>query len=75
MYAAWNGPRWTNSTGWVTDAHVCDWFGVQCCVASAQQASQCTGDQRGVISLRLPRNGLNGSLAAVRWATLAPSLQ
>ncbi|MCZ0944135.1 MAG: hypothetical protein OXJ53_13855 [Gammaproteobacteria bacterium] len=49
MYEAMGGTRWENSSGWLTDAPLDDWYGV---------------DEVGgrVVTLELPDNGLVGEL-------------
>ena len=32
LYASTGGPQWTDSTNWMTDESVCDWFGVECSI-------------------------------------------
>lgn len=57
FYNATNGPSWTNKTGWQngsagSDCNVCNWFGVTC------------NDEDRVMEIRLPNNGLSGTLPA-----------
>ncbi|RKN04550.1 hypothetical protein D7036_12105 [Aquimarina sp. BL5] len=49
LYNSTNGPNWTNNTNWLTDAPVCDWYGV-------------TVVEGKVISLSLVNNNLDGIL-------------
>ena len=50
LYRATNGPEWTDSTNWLTDAPLSEWFGV-------------TTDASGrVTGLELADNGLSGPL-------------
>ena len=52
LYNATNGPQWTNSTNWLTDEALSEWYGV-------------TTDSDGrVTNLALPFNGLQGSIPA-----------
>ena len=50
FYDATGGSSWTNSTNWLTDAPLSDWFGVT------------TDDSGRVTELRLIYNGLAGAL-------------
>ena len=52
LYRATNGPNWTDSTNWLTDAPLSEWFGVST-----------DGDGR-VTDLHLPGNGLSGPIPA-----------
>ncbi|MBP2832846.1 hypothetical protein J8281_11675 [Aquimarina sp. U1-2] len=49
LYNATGGANWANNTNWLTDAPVCDWFGVNV-------------DDLGVVNLNLARNNLVGQL-------------
>lgn len=51
LYRATDGPNWSNSENWVTDAPLGDWHGVQTDTASGR-----------VVGLRLEFNELNGSI-------------
>lgn len=50
FFNATNGPNWTTKTNWLTDCNVCSWHGVTC------------GMGKRVAEIRLPNNGLSGSL-------------
>ena len=52
LYDATDGPNWTNSRNWNTDAPLDEWYGVG------------TGRDGGVTVLDLRANGLNGSIPA-----------
>lgn len=52
FYAATNGPSWTISTGWMSSADPCTWFGVTCDASPA------------VVSLYFVNNNLGGTLPA-----------
>ncbi len=52
LYDATDGPNWTNSRNWNTDAPLEEWYGVG------------TGRDGGVTVLDLRANGLNGSIPA-----------
>ncbi len=50
LYWATGGPRWKNSDGWLTDATLGEWHGVE------------VGDEDRVVSLRLFSNNLTGDV-------------
>ena len=50
LYHELNGPDWTHSTNWLSDAHVGEWYGVG------------TDAEGRVIELNLAENGLSGRL-------------
>ena len=52
LYRATKGPSWTDSTNWLTDAPLSEWFGVD------------TGGNGRVTRLALPGNGLTGPIPA-----------
>ena len=52
LYHATGGPGWTNSTGWLTDTPLGDWYGVQ------------TDSAGGVVGLNLLFNQLTGEIPA-----------
>jgi Leucine-rich repeat (LRR) protein len=47
-----DGPRWINSTNWMSDANVCTWFGITCDASSKR-----------VTEITLPGNNLVGRIA------------
>ena len=49
LFVATRGAQWSNSSGWLLDVPVCDWYGITC-----------AGSSITVIDLRL--NNLNGTL-------------
>ena len=49
VYVATRGPAWTNSSGWLTDAHLSEWFGITC-------------NGTDIIGIDLYSNNLNGTL-------------
>ena len=49
VYVATRGPAWTNSSGWLTDAHLSEWFGITC-------------NGTDIIGIDLHSNNLNGTL-------------
>ncbi|WP_299242517.1 immunoglobulin domain-containing protein [uncultured Aquimarina sp.] len=49
LYNSTDGANWTNNTNWLTDAPVCDWYGI-------------TVENDLVISINLAQNNLVGSL-------------
>ena len=49
VYVATRGPAWTNSFGWLTDAHLSEWFGITC-------------NGTDIIGIDLHSNNLNGTL-------------
>jgi hypothetical protein len=51
LYYAWVGSNWTNGTNWLTGLVACDWFGVECDIA--------TGD---ITELYLAYNHLVGTI-------------
>lgn len=51
LYNSTDGANWTNNTNWLTDAPVCDWYGV-------------TGVADKITGLTLENNNLNGTIAA-----------
>lgn len=83
LYYATGGPSWTNSDGWLTGAHTCDWYGIDC------DRSRTTMEQLdlqsnnlqsnlpneialliGVRSLWFRRNALTGKLPALAFNDL-----
>ena len=50
LYHATGGPSWTRADNWLTDAPLCDWFGVEVDAVNR------------VRELGLPNNGLTGSI-------------
>jgi Leucine-rich repeat (LRR) protein len=38
LYQVTDGPRWRNSTNWMSDTSVCTWFGIKCDASSNVQA-------------------------------------
>lgn len=50
FFNATNGPSWTTKTNWLTDCNVCSWYGITCRMG------------KRVAEIRLPSNGLSGSL-------------
>ena len=65
LYDATNGPAWTDSTNWKTDAPLNEWHGVW------------TGDDGRVSGIELVENGLSGPLpsslgrlSSLEWLTL-----
>jgi Leucine-rich repeat (LRR) protein len=61
LYWSLGGPRWTNSAGWLTDAPLSAWHGVE------------TDGAGRVIAIQLSRNGLSGALSSLRnWYSWRP---
>ena len=52
LYEATNGPGWEQSDGWLSDAPLGNWYGIE------------TDDNGRVVSIELDRNGLEGSTPA-----------
>ena len=50
LYNATGGPNWTDNTKWLTDAPICQWYGVV------------TNDSGRVTELNLDKNGLTGQI-------------
>ena len=55
LYAATDGPNWTDSSDWTASDQVCSWSGVSCVSV---------GGQMHVSELNLPANNLSGPLPA-----------
>ena len=53
LYTSTAGDRWTNASNWLTDASVCDWYGVECSI-----------DGTRVNKTELGSNNLQGSIPA-----------
>jgi Leucine-rich repeat (LRR) protein len=51
--AATTGGAWTNGSGWLQDLNPCTWYGIEC-----------TTDGKHLTAIRLPGNGLTGTLSA-----------
>lgn len=51
LYASMGGEDWTNQDGWLSDAHECGWYGVECSTRSSS-----------VLSISLPNNGIHHAL-------------
>ncbi|WP_298538946.1 hypothetical protein [uncultured Aquimarina sp.] len=50
LYNSTDGANWTNNTNWLTDAPVCDWYGV-------------TVENRKITKLELVKNNLSGTIS------------
>lgn len=59
LYENTSGPQWMNSTLWMSDAPICSWFGIKC------QGDEV--DDKGIVLIDLPSNGLIGSVPAEVW--------
>ncbi|PKV51938.1 Leucine-rich repeat (LRR) protein [Aquimarina sp. MAR_2010_214] len=57
LYTATNGANWTNNTNWLTDAPLCDWYGV-------------TVVNNAIVSIELPNNNLTGDVSSVLFEFL-----
>ncbi len=73
LYNATNGPNWTNNTNWLTNAPVCDWYGITVVDGKVEKLilenNNLTGvvptDIDGLINLKqlfLQRNNLSGTI-------------
>jgi Leucine-rich repeat (LRR) protein len=51
LYEVTDGPRWRNSTNWLSDTSVCTWFGITC------------DQSNNVHAIALPQNNLVGRMA------------
>lgn len=62
LYAATDGDNWVNNDGWLTDAPVCEWFGVETNTETSSHPMYGSHDNEYVTEIRLAGNNLTGSL-------------
>lgn len=62
LYKATDGENWTNNDGWLTDAPLCEWYGVLTNDQTSSHYMYGSHDVEYVTELRLNNNNLNGFL-------------
>lgn len=62
LYHATDGDHWTHNDGWLTDAPLCEWYGVQINANHSAHATDDTHDDEYVTGFYLSGNNLKGSL-------------